>query len=74
MSEYLKNHCDGAGPHGGPDVVRLYPLGGGGNLILCECCAARENRYRRERGRETGAPENWPQINWHECEHYASAQ
>lgn len=29
--------------------VRLYPLGGGANLILCHACWAHENRYRYER-------------------------
>lgn len=29
--------------------VRVYPLGGGANLILCKCCWAHENRYRYER-------------------------
>ena len=33
-------------PHG---EVRMYPLGGGGNLILCQACWAHENRYRFER-------------------------
>lgn len=57
-------YCCGSGPHGGPDEVRVYPLGSGGNLILCQLCFAHENRYRFERGRETGAPENWPQVSW----------
>jgi len=29
--------------------VRLYPLGGGANLILCHACWAHENRYRYHR-------------------------
>ena len=33
-------------------------------VILCEACVANENRYRAERGRDTGAPENWPQQKW----------
>lgn len=40
------------------------PLGGDGNVILCAACFAHENNYRRERGRETGAPENWPIVDW----------
>lgn len=69
--QWLTNNCDGSGPHSGPDQVRVFPLGGGGNLILCLACWARENRYRYERGRETGAPENWPQENFHSAKIYA---
>jgi len=50
--------------------VRVYPLGGGGNLILCLPCWAHENKYRYRRGKETGAPENFPQVNWFESEKY----
>jgi hypothetical protein len=56
-------NCDGAGPHAS-GTVKLYPLGGGANLILCAYCWERENLYRKRRGRETGAPENWPFENW----------
>lgn len=72
MSEFLKNHCNGAGPHSGPAEVRLMPLGGGANLILCMACWARENRYRYERGRETGRPQDWPQENYHAAKVYAT--
>tara|TARA_Y100000310_G_scaffold54162_1_gene49692 strand:+ start:717 stop:1352 length:636 start_codon:yes stop_codon:yes gene_type:complete len=57
------NNCDGGGPHTS-GTVKLYPIGGGGNLILCHRCWARENRYNAERGRETGCPENFPQVDW----------
>ena len=50
--------------------VRVYPLGSGGNLILCHACWAHENRYRYERGRETGSPEKWPQHDWTKAESY----
>ena len=42
------NECCGSGPHTAGQV-RVYPLGGGGNLILCRHCWAHENRYRYER-------------------------
>ena len=68
-----KNYnCDGAhcgDPHG---EVRVYPLGAGGNLILCIACAAHENAYRFERGRETGRPADFPQVNWFACEVYGN--
>lgn len=46
--------------------VRVYPLGGGANLILCKCCWAHENRYRFGRG----DPGKWPQLNWSTAEVY----
>lgn len=58
-------HCDE--PNG---QVRVYPLGSGGNLILCMACAAHENRYRYQRAKETRRPEDFPQVNWHACEVY----
>ena len=66
--EFLRNNCDGSGPHSGLDV-RVYPLGSG-NLILCKSCWRRENAYRYRRGLETGAPENWPQLDWIAAELY----
>ena len=64
------DNCDGSHCASATGEVRVYPLGGGGNLILCQTCAAHENRYRFQRGKETGAPENWPQVNWFSCEVY----
>jgi hypothetical protein len=58
-------HCDVPGSE-----VRLYPLGGGGNLILCAACWRHENQYRLKRGLETGEPKNWPQENWTAAERY----
>ena len=67
----MKNwNCDGAHCTETSGQVRTYPLGGGANLILCLSCAAQENRYRYQRGRETRRPEDWPQVNWHACEPY----
>jgi len=54
--------------------VRVYPIGAGGNLILCRACWNHENAYNRWRGRETGRPENWPVRNWDEAEVYANAE
>ena len=70
MSDINPN-CDGSHCPDPNGQVRVYPLGSGGNIIVCQTCAAHENRYRYERGRETGAPENWPQVNWFKCEVYA---
>lgn len=50
--------------------VRVYPIGGGGNMILCHACWTDENRYRFNRGKETKQPENWPQLDWAKAEVY----
>ena len=63
-------YCDGSNCRTSGGEVRVYPLGGGGNLILCAACFNAENRYRRERGRETGEPSNWPEVSWETAEHY----
>jgi len=63
-------NCDGSHCRHETGQVRVYPLGGGGNLILCAACWAHENQYRYERGRETKAPENWPQVDWATAEVY----
>ena len=73
MNDFLKNHCDGSGPHSGVEnEVRVYPLGGNGNLIMCMACFARENRYRYERGVETKRPQDWPQVSFFKAEVYAT--
>lgn len=66
-------NCDGAHCREALGEVRVYPLGASGNLILCLACWAAENRYRYERGRETGRPEDWPQVNWWRAEIYSGA-
>lgn len=67
----MKNpNCDGGRCKSATGEVRVYPLGGGGNLILCAACWAYENRYRAERARETKAPENFPQVKWEASEVY----
>ena len=69
---FAECNCDGSGPHGGSEV-RVYPLGSGGNLILCHRCWAHENRYRYMRGVEHKRPEDWPQVDWAKAEVYARA-
>src|SRR3954471_23290661 len=43
-------NCDNDKCHQPNGEVRLYPLGGGANMILCRACWANENRYRYGRG------------------------
>lgn len=66
-------NCDGDKCELPSGEVRLFPLGGGANLILCRRCAAHENKYRQQRGSETGRPEDWPQVDWFECKVYDNA-
>lgn len=68
-SEKVK--CEGVSPHM-RGALKLYPTGGGGNLILCGACWKRENHYRKERGAESGCPENWPTPSWDDAEIYAA--
>jgi hypothetical protein len=71
MSYKIKNwNCDGSKCTDPNGATRVYPLGGGGNLILCLSCFANENKYRFHRGRETGHPENFPQVSWSDAKPY----
>jgi hypothetical protein len=49
--------------------VRVYPIGGGANLILCRECFAHENAFNARRGRDRN-PDAWPMVNWHTAEVY----
>lgn len=69
----IANECDGSGPHRG-NQTRVYPLGAGGNLILCSACWDQENRYRAERARETRNLEAWSQEDWDRATVYKSAE
>lgn len=69
MSDINPN-CDGSHCLSKTAEVRRYPLGGGANLILCAACFRHENRYRSERAKETGCPENWPQVAWETAKPY----
>jgi hypothetical protein len=47
--------------------VRVYPLGGGANLILCRSCFDHENDYRAGRG---GQFNGFPLVAWSTAEPY----
>jgi hypothetical protein len=78
-------NCDGSGPHDGGEV-RVYPLGAGGNLILCRNCFRHENQYRIDRqiaymeGTKyfaddlRRAQENWPLVDWIMAKVYGADQ
>jgi hypothetical protein len=63
-------NCSGGHCRSETGPVKVYPLGGGGNLILCRACWAHENDYRRQRGLDTRAPENFPVLDWDGAELY----
>jgi hypothetical protein len=69
MTEIHNNpNCDGDYCREETGQVRRYPLGGGAGVFLCQACWAHENRHRYERGKETGNPQDWPQLNWFDAE------
>jgi hypothetical protein len=68
-------NCDGGHCTSETGEVRVYPLGAGGNLILCQRCWAHENRYHYQRALEYNSSKQadiagsegeklWPQENW----------
>ena len=75
-------NCDGGHCKKSTGETRVYPLGGGGNLILCFDCWVHENKYRhqrkiayiyqtphREQDRQE-AEKAWPQQNWYQAKIY----
>lgn len=50
-------NCDGERCTSEKGEVRILPIGGGANLILCRACFEAEIAYRKERNKEL-APEN----------------
>lgn len=72
-------NCCGSHCRSEDGEVRVYPLGSGGNLILCKACWAHENAYRAERNREyqvgyCGHSDPWPQTNWSTAEIYGEGK
>lgn len=63
------NDCDGSGPHREGDV-RVLPLTGGANLILCRSCYAREIDWRNERNAQLAVENRYPLPRWDTLEKY----
>ena len=61
------NNCDGAHCDGSEEV-RVLPLGGGANVILCRGCYRHEASYRRAMQVHYGG--NWTIPAWQELEVY----
>jgi hypothetical protein len=82
----LNPMCCGSHCRSEKGPVKVYPLGGGANLILCRACWEWENSYRRGRGFETGStitgkttsPNNienkFPTVNWGTAEVYGEEE
>ncbi len=51
----MQNNCDGGGPHRSGEV-RVFPVGGSGNLILCRACYGHEIGFEMDRQRDQGVP------------------
>lgn len=63
------NNCDGAGPHLA-GVVKKMATGGGGNMILCRACWARELQYRADRNRNLSGWAKFDLPTWKGAEVY----
>ena len=69
----LKNpNCDNDKCTHADGLVKVLPLGGDGNLIVCYSCYLHEMRYRAARNRETkGADrDNWKIPKWQDLRVY----
>jgi hypothetical protein len=67
----VKNYnCDGDKCQSATGEVRVYPIGAGGNLILCRSCWEHENDFNYQRGREMGRPQDWPLQDWNSAKVY----
>ena len=64
----INPNCDGSHCRHGYKEVRKYPSSGGGDLYLCLPCFANENMHRHMRAKQTGGPEDCPQVSWSTAE------
>lgn len=66
----VKNwNCDGSGPCS-EGSVKLLPLGGGANLILCKNCWNREMEYRKTRNLSLGTFAQYDIVRWEDGKLY----
>jgi len=70
----LNPMCCGSHCRSATGLVRVYPLGGGANLVLCKGCWDWENKYRLGRGYETGNRGAFPTVNWEAAEVYGGEE
>lgn len=65
--------CDGSWCSHSYGTVKLYPTGGGGNMIYCVDCFRHENAYRAMRRNEKNVdPENFPSVPWDTAKVYTT--
>lgn len=64
----INPNCDGSHCRHGYKEVRLYPSGAGNALCLRLPCFANENMRQHNRAKETGRPEDCPQVSWSTAE------
>jgi hypothetical protein len=55
------NFCDKCGEE---NQVKLFSIGSGGNLILCQECMHHENVWRRQRNRELPEYNHYNMMLW----------
>jgi hypothetical protein len=63
-------NCCGSGPCSSNPEVRVLPLGGEGNLILCWRCYGNEIRFRRERNEELSKDCQFDLPSWNSLKVY----
>jgi hypothetical protein len=64
MAKLHNNNCDGSHCCRETGEVRLYPTGGGGNMIYCNNCFRHENAFRAMRVAEGAEAANFPAVAW----------
>lgn len=71
----MKNpNCDNDKCRDANGEVRVLPLGGGANLILCRACFEHELRFRRERNRELSPDCQFKLPDWEVLAVYGGGQ
>ena len=71
MNQNYNDNCDGSGPHA-VNEVRVLPIGGSGNLILCISCFRHEIHWRRLRNKELGTAFRFELPEWQTLEIYSA--
>lgn len=66
---YHNPNCDGAGPCAVGEI-RVLPMGGGSNGLLCRQCFYKEIAYRQDRNRTLEEQNKFTLPTWDELEVY----
>lgn len=70
MTNPTNPNCDGGRCVRSDGEVRVLPLGGDSNVILCDMCFHREIRFRAERNRKVGKAARFSLPDWQDLEIY----